>query len=91
MNFSLTAKSVVDALNEVALDRALQFAITVDHETVIAAKALDEWCYLFGEKLDFICPGKPTENGVIESFNGQLRYEYLNVNEFTALDPVWEI
>ena len=29
-------------------------------------------------KLDFIRPGKPMENGYIESFNGRLRDECLN-------------
>jgi len=91
VDFSLTGQSVVDALNEVALDRALPFAITVDHGTEFTSKALDEWCYLRGVKLDFIRPGKPTENGMIESFNGRLRDECLNVNEFATLDHVKEI
>lgn len=33
-------------------------------------------------------PGKPTENGLIESFYGRLRDECPNVNEFAALDDV---
>lgn len=37
-------------------------------------------------KLDFIRPGKPTENGDIESFNGRLRDECLNVNQFVTID-----
>lgn len=37
-------------------------------------------------KLDFIRPGKPTENGFIESFNGRLRDECLNVNEFVTIE-----
>jgi transposase InsO family protein len=37
-------------------------------------------------KLDFIRPGKPTENGFIKSFNGRLRDECLNVNEFVPLE-----
>jgi putative transposase len=37
-------------------------------------------------KLDFIRPRKLTENGLIESFNGRLRDECLNVNELAALD-----
>jgi putative transposase len=49
---------------------------------------LDEWCYFRGVKLDFIRPGKPTENGMIESFNGRLRDECLNVNELATLDEV---
>jgi transposase InsO family protein len=36
--------------------------------------------------VDFIRPGKPTENGHIESFNGRLRDECLNVIQFMTLD-----
>jgi transposase InsO family protein len=36
-------------------------------------------------ELDFIRPGKPIENALIESFNGRLRDECLNVQEFTSL------
>jgi len=87
-DFALTGQSVVDALNAVACERDLPFAITVDHGTEFTSKILDEWCYFRGLKLDFIRPGKPTENGMIESFNGRLRDECLNVNEFATLDEV---
>ena len=82
----LTGGSVVDAMNRIALERDLPYAITVDHGTEFTSKALDEWCYMRGVKLDFIRPGKPTENCFIESFSGRLRDECLNVNEFAALD-----
>lgn len=87
-DFALTGQSVVDAMNGIARERELPYAITVDHGTEFTSKALDEWCYLRGVKLDFIRPGKPTENGFIESFNGRLRDECLNVNEFATLDHV---
>jgi hypothetical protein len=35
-------------------------------------------------------PGKPTDNGLIESFNGRLRDEFLNVNEFITMLDVRE-
>jgi transposase InsO family protein len=57
----------------------LPYAITVDHGTEFTSKVLDEWCYMRAVKLDFIRPGKPTENCFIESFNGRLRDECLNV------------
>ena len=82
----LTGQSVVDAMNQIALKRELPYAITVDHGAEFTSKLLDEWCYLRGVKLDFIRPGKPTENGFIESFNGRLRDECLNANEFATLD-----
>ena len=39
-------------------------------------------------KLDFIRPGKPVENCYIESFNGKLRDECLNMNLFFTLAEV---
>ncbi len=36
-------------------------------------------------RLDFIRPGKPVENAFIESFNGRLRDERLNMHQFASL------
>ena len=38
-----------------------------------------------GVQLDFIRPGKPIENAFIESFNGRLRDECLNVHQFVSI------
>jgi len=84
-DFCLTGRSVADQMNEIALGRQLPYAITVDHGTEFTSKTLDEWCYLRGVKLDFIRSGNPTENAFIESFNGRLRDECLNVHEFATL------
>ena len=59
--------------------------ITVDHGTEFTSKALDEWAYRRGVALDFIRPGKPVENAFIESFNGRLRDECLNVYSFESI------
>ena len=40
--------------------------------------------------MDFIRPGRPAENGFVESFNGRLRDECLNVNLFFSLEDVRE-
>lgn len=85
-DFARTGQRVVEALQGVAMMRELSNAITVDHGTEFTSKALDEWCYQRSVKLDSIRPGKPTENGFIASFNGRLRDECLNVNEFASLD-----
>lgn len=84
-NSALTGQSVVDALETLSLTRPLPKAITVDHGTEFTSKALDEWAYRRGVLLDFIRPGKPTENAFIESFNGRLRDECLNANDFVDL------
>ncbi len=46
---------------------------------------MDLWAYKNGVHLDFIRPGRPVENGYIESFNGKLRDECLNVEVFFTL------
>ena len=44
--------------------------ITVDNGSEFTSKALDVWAYAHGVKLNFIRPGKPVENAVIESSTG---------------------
>lgn len=63
-------------------------SITVDNGTEFASKAMDHWAYQNGVHLDFIRPGRPVENGYIESFNGKLRDECLNVEVLFTLDDV---
>ena len=50
----------------------------------------DGWTYQHGVHLEFIRPGKPIDNGYIESFNGRLRDECLNVETFFDLSDVRE-
>ena len=61
-------------------------SITVDHGTEFPSKAVEAWAFYRGVELDFTRPGKPTDNGQIESFNGRLRDECLNVHPFLSLD-----
>jgi putative transposase len=61
-------------------------SITVDHGTEFMSRALEDWAYRRGVQLDFIRPGKPVENAFIESFNGRLRDECLNVHQFTSIE-----
>ncbi len=50
------------------------------------SKALEAWAFYCRVQLDFTRPGKPTDNSHIESFNGRLRDECLNVHQFLSLD-----
>ncbi len=45
----------------------------------------DAWAFEHGVQLDFIRPGRPVENGYVESFNGKLRDECLSANWFLNL------
>jgi len=50
------------------------------------SRDLDLWAYRKGVVLDFSRPGKPTDNGYLESFNGKFRAECLNAHWFMTLD-----
>ena len=84
--FRLTGESVVQALRRAASERNLPRSITVDHGTEFTSQALDQWAWENGISLDFTRPGKPTDNGLCESFNGRLRDECLNMHEFESID-----
>ena len=86
VDFAFTGQSVVQALAGLAAHRPMPQAITVDNGTEFTSKALDEWAWRTGVQLDFIRPGKPVENGIIESFNGRLRDECLNAHVFTSIE-----
>ena len=51
---------------------------------------MDAWAYRNSVQLDFIRPGKPTENGLIESFNGRFRDECLNMHLFWTIEDAKE-
>jgi putative transposase len=83
---SIGASKVIEALETAErAGRQLPKAITIDNGPEFAGKVLDAWAYERGIHLDFIRPGKPTENGFIESFNGRLRDELLNTEIFFSL------
>ena len=42
--------------------------------------------YHHGAQIDFSRPGKPTDNSLVESFNGSLRDECLNVHWFESIE-----
>lgn len=82
---ALSGAKVAAALDQIVAHRGAPRSITVDNGTVVASKAMDHWAYSTGVHLDFIRPGRPVENGYIESFNGRLRDECLNIEEFFSL------
>jgi putative transposase len=89
--FSLTGRRVVEVLERLKGTCGLPKAIKVDNGSEFVSKAMDEWAYRNGVKLEFSRPGKPTDNAFIESFNGRLRQECLQQNWFTSLDDAKQI
>ena len=82
----LTGDDVVRVLEHVTAERGKPQSIRVDNGPEFISRSLDLWAYFNSVKLDFSRPGKPTDNAVIESFNGRLREECLNQHWFLSLD-----
>ena len=59
--------------------------IVIDKGPEFISQVVDQWAYENGVQLHFITPGRPMENGCIESFNGKFRDECLNENWFFDL------
>jgi putative transposase len=85
---TLPGEEVAQALEPVVRQRGTPRSITVDNGSEFADRAMDAWAYRHGIQLDCIRPGKPVENGFIESFNGRFRDECLNVEVFFTLENV---
>ena len=88
---SLGGRRVVSVLDRLSETRGLPEVITIDNGPEFAGKALDEWAYRKGVKLNFIRPGKPIENAFVESFNGRFRDECLNTNWFLSVKHAREV
>lgn len=82
---SLPGARVVRVLEQLVARHGAPKQITIDNGPEFAGQALDAWAYARGVTLDFIEPGKPSQNGHLESFNGKFRDECLNVHWFATL------
>jgi putative transposase len=82
---SLGGARVARELDAIAAERGYPTMTLSDNGPEFTGKALDAWAYQRGVKLQFIRPGKPVENGYVESFNGKLRNECLNQHWFIDL------
>ena len=81
----LRGEDVVTVLNRLVACNGAPKAVFVDNGSEFTGRLMDLWAYHHGVKLDFSRPGKPTDNGFVETFNGSLRDECLNTNWFTSL------
>ena len=82
---SLPGQRVVRVLEELKRRGRKPEAIVIDNGTEFTSQVMDQWAYENQVQLHFITPGRPMENGFIESFNGKFRDECLNENWFLDL------
>ena len=83
---SMSGDAVVNTLERIAEDFGLPQSIRLDNGPELRSKALVTWAIKNNVALDYITPGKPTENAFIESFNSRLREECLDQQLFLSLE-----
>jgi putative transposase len=81
----IDADGVVDVLDRLALQRGAPTYVRFDNGPEFVAQAVNDWCRFNSAASLFIDPGSPWQNAWIESFNGRLRDEHLNGQQFDCL------
>ena len=82
---SISGSRVSRELGRIIMDRGSPTTIVSDNGTEFTSMAILQWVQGNGIDWHYIAPGKPQQNGFIESFNGKLRDECLNETLFSSL------
>src|SRR5438067_410042 len=82
---SFASRRVTRVLDAIIAERGQPQAIRCDNGPELTSRHFLAWCVERQIELIHIQPGKPTQNARVESFNGRLRDECLNVSWFQNL------
>jgi putative transposase len=82
----ISSQDVIDELFKLFIFRGIPEHLRSDNGPEFTAKAVRKWLSRLGVRTLFIEKGSPWENGYIESFNGKMRDELLNLEIFTTLE-----
>ena len=83
---SISGRRVARELTAIIERHGKPDMIVSDHGTEFTSNAMLGWCRDMAIEWHFIAPGKPMQNGFVESFNGRMRDELLNETLFFDLD-----
>jgi putative transposase len=78
VNLSISGSRMARLLDELKETRGLPKTLVPDNGPEMTSKAMFFWSRQHGVKPHFIQPGKPTQNALVESFNGRFRDGCLN-------------
>jgi len=82
---SLSGVRVARELDRLMIERGKPRMVVSDNGSELTSNAILTWADRSRVEWHYIAPGKPMQNGFIESFNGRLRDELLNETLFTSL------
>ena len=84
-DFGIGGQYVTRLLDQAALFRGYPAAVRTDNGPEFTSRAFIGWTQTHGIRHLLIEPGRPMQNGYIESFNGKFRDECLNEHWFETL------
>ena len=82
---SLSGERVARELDRIAETRGYPCMVVSDNGTELTSNAILKWQEDRKVEWHYIAPGKPMQNGLVESFNGRMRDECLNEHLFDTL------
>ena len=85
VDFSLPSPRVIRSLNQIIEWRGKPKVIRCDNGPEYISQQLKDWSDEQGILLQFIQPGKPTQNAYVERFNRTVRHEWLDMHLFTSI------
>lgn len=88
---NLPALRMVRVLDRIAANRSYPVKLHMDNGPEFISLTLAEWAEKHAVKVEFIQPGKPTQNAFIECFNRTYRTEILDFYLFRTLNEVRKI
>ena len=83
---SISGRRVARELTDLIRRRGKPDMIVSDHGTEFTSNAILAWSKDHRVEWHYIAPGKPMQNGYVESFNGRMRDELLNESLFFGID-----
>jgi len=82
---SIAGERVARELDRIAERRGYPCMVVSDNGTELTSNAMLRWQQDRSIEWHYVAPGKPMQNGFVESFNGRLRAECLNAHWFLSL------
>jgi putative transposase len=85
VDWGISGLYVTRLLDRAAIFRGYPHAVRTDNGPEFTSRAFMAWAHTHGVRHILIEPGRPMQNGYIESFNGKFRDECLNEQWFETL------
>ena len=86
VDFGLPAARIIRSLDQIIEWRGKPRVIRTDNGSEMCSAEFQTWAHKHDIQVQFIQPGKPTQNAYVERFNRTVRHEWLDEHLFESID-----